>query len=907
MNNSSQPADGDSSCLLDTATDLLPASPVLGGFEGSNPFYKEPSLYLSILVVLIAAAVYLSKTPLLFLTSSAALTAVVVLLHYLAERFLNPAKQETFSQPLGGMMVITFGAMLPGLGLLAYAVHAMFTGAKVSLLDELGKLSLLLLVPLLNFSVWCAVKRGYLARPRLAALMNGLALGLSLSWSILWVAALCIPGGANCRFGWMLLLSVSPLMLASAAWLNYDLCRRTAGKIARLTKVFSLLGAFVSVVFVFAPLAKAYYLQNLIDEARRHVADTDGNNAAVKALREAASAEDLLPQLLGGMNLAEMLLPQRGLNVASIGDRVLYFKVTGRTLDHKNDSVQPVLGKLGGLSLRSNIDGTVDATGLAAALNWTMTFHNASRMAYVALAEIAVPPGTTITRAVLTTSNQDAVLVPVAQNADDDNKARLRSGDKLILTRSGPDRYLLQINSVPQNGGETQIRLSLSEPLATIDGRAALMKMPYFSQANFSVSRRLRLSVKSTAKLISDKKGTSRIRAEHKDGEVGLSLSGLLKTDQEGQGELCFSRNSASDIIIADDGKRLIEERLVTNRTFAPRRLYVVVDGSATIPDLSELKESALGAVPCTIRTVGDAHGDASKVEKFGLDNYAELKATLEDAAEQEGSAVIWIHGPQVSDVSPESEPVLDLVNAVHLYDLQIVPGENNVLPTIRAEDSHHQLVVASVPHATLASDLRGLLGDWRNRAVTVTLERREIEKGKIPAALMANVISGDVGRAIGNIWAADEANPAPAPRNPFVTADNGFVAFGEVREQTAAINNPEAFMVPMVSFAGYQLSSTSVPSYAGGLVGAPADPRYGQSNVVGQLADFGYDCARDMSRLLTIFSALAAVVLAFYSLRLRRRRCDFKTVAMAAAVPLAVHLIGTFVVNNFGGLGGGL
>jgi hypothetical protein len=30
---------------------------------------------------------------------------------------------------------------------------------------------------------------------------------------------------------------------------------------------------------------------------------------------------------------------------------------------------------------------------------------------------------------------------------------------------------------------------------------------------------------------------------------------------------------------------------------------------------------------------------------------------------------------------------------------------------------------------------------------------------------------------------------------------------------------------------------------------GAPVDPRYGQSNEVGQLADYGYDCARDVSR----------------------------------------------------------
>src|SRR5439155_24770137 len=40
--------------------------------------------------------------------------------------------------------------------------------------------------------------------------------------------------------------------------------------------------------------------------------------------------------------------------------------------------------------------------------------------------------------------------------------------------------------------------------------------------------------------------------------------------------------------------------------------------------------------------------------------------------------------------------------------------------------------------------------------------------------------------------------------------------------------------------------------AHAQGLVGAPVDPRYGQSNEVGQLADFGYDTARDISRVVT-------------------------------------------------------
>lgn len=52
-------------------------------------------------------------------------------------------------------------------------------------------------------------------------------------------------------------------------------------------------------------------------------------------------------------------------------------------------------------------------------------------------------------------------------------------------------------------------------------------------------------------------------------------------------------------------------------------------------------------------------------------------------------------------------------------------------------------------------------------------------------------------------------------------------------------------------------------PTDGGGFVGAPVCPRFGQSNEVGQLADYGYDTARDISRVLTLISALICGVIA--------------------------------------------
>jgi hypothetical protein len=99
---------------------------------------------------------------------------------------------------------------------------------------------------------------------------------------------------------------------------------------------------------------------------------------------------------------------------------------------------------------------------------------------------------------------------------------------------------------------------------------------------------------------------------------------------------------------------------------------------------------------------------------------------------------------------------------------------------------------------------------------------------------------------------------------------------------------------------------------HAQGMVGAPVDPRFGQSNEVGMMADFGYDTARDISRVVT---ALSTIPSSMAGMKIAFGQRDGGESAMNVAKglgigfggPTAVHLIGTFAINNFGGLGGGL
>ena len=102
----------------------------------------------------------------------------------------------------------------------------------------------------------------------------------------------------------------------------------------------------------------------------------------------------------------------------------------------------------------------------------------------------------------------------------------------------------------------------------------------------------------------------------------------------------------------------------------------------------------------------------------------------------------------------------------------------------------------------------------------------------------------------------------------------------------------------------------------AGGLVGAAVDPAFGRANEVGMVADYGYDMARDISRVFTALSTIPAVmagakVAHSYSQEGNAIGNQVRAIGTGLTVafgfPTVIHLLGIFAINNFGGLGGGL
>ncbi len=1001
------PVTSDQSLSPDDHDEMSLTPPKISGYDGgTHSILKEPSLYLSIAVVFIATSVCLSKTPTMFWLSVLAMSAVAIVFHLLAERFLFRTNQEYkfFKAPFEGVFVVTFGSIIPGACLLAYGIYALTTAVRPNPFEVLGKLALLLIVPIFNFAVWSGVRRGYLIRPRYIGLMNGFALGLSSSWTIIWVKTMIAHGDTSCKFGWMLLLCTAPFLLFAAGCLSHDLWHKTETNIRRITTTFSVLGCALSFLFVFTPMTRTFVVQSQLNSARS--GSPADQEKAISAIRSMATDEDLRPLKypVTGFALAALMIPNRGLDGNNETDRNLFFKITGKsffdsdskkekTLEAAQTAISPLVGGMApGLALlKSQITGNIDATTFSSAVDWTLTFHNSNSGIQEARGEIGLPKNAAVSRVTLWIDGEprEAAFASNSKVQAAYQSETSQRRDPLLVTMSAPDRVLFQCFPVPANGGEMKIRLGFKLPLETTDGKICSLELPKLVSSNFTQPKRHRVNITSRDVPVKNIAGVVA-----KATNDGYSLSGIIKPGDKSKtiSSVVVQRSSALTELATQDWyskePRFIIERVREITAPAPKHLTVVVDTSALLKrNASQLKQ-ALSIIPSKLKPMiyfagednnekvpdsdkvaNAAHESASAKEPDaknnsveaqaiadeqetdaalesdgigennnsesetahevaptaksleqaltalnanlfvgGQDNGPALREALEVAAEQPNSAVLWIHGPQPLTQRPQESTALDLVNRVSLYDLQIVPGPNTILPALQVEDVSNQITHVAINHGSTANDLKKLVSGWEKGIKTLAILKTISTKRPQTAIVTDRSISAQVTA----LWASEEvarlvANGQEqqaiklASNYRLVSPVSGSVVLENSRQYKANKLDPGEYKGGLPYGA---------PSGGSGLVGAPVDPRYGQSNEVGQLADFGYDTARDIVRIVTLLSSLISLIIAITFLRGQKsltRLVIAKAAVLVLVVPTMIHMIGTFAINNFGGLGGGL
>jgi hypothetical protein len=344
-----------------------------------------------------------------------------------------------------------------------------------------------------------------------------------------------------------------------------------------------------------------------------------------------------------------------------------------------------------------------------------------------------------------------------------------------------------------------------------------------------------------------------------------------------------------------------------------------------------EQTESADAAAPgFTAKTLNQAKSMITPNAFIGgQNNEPLLREALETAAEEPGSAVLWIHGSQPTAQNATESPSLDLVHNVCLYDLQIERGPVPLVQALRTEDASTLLTYVSVPHKSLVADVKQLVSRWKSGEKKLAIQRTLSEtRPNMPIisdrGISAQVTSLWAREQVSRLLAAGYKQQAEqlASNYRLVTPVTGAVVLENASDYAANQLNPGAFQdnvndtyTGMHKYFGDDIvgnlwSRTMQIMGGGGLVGAPVDARFGQSNEVGQLADYGYDTARDISRLVTVMSLIISLLVASAFLRSRKAITGSaigKAIALVLVVPTVVHLMVTFMINNLGGLGGGL
>ncbi len=957
----------------------------ISGFDCSSPsILKEPSFFLSVVLIFIAMAACFSKAPSLFFwLTTICLIVFAIALHMLAERFLFKSNKELsiLSSPLEGLFVVTFGSVLPGLGLLAYGVYAIFNSTHSNVLEETGKLLLLLIVPLFNFSVWSAVRRRYLIRPRLTGVMNGFALGLSASWTAIWLKSAFIAHGADTKFGWMLLLCVSPLLLFSAACLSLDLQRRTEPKISRIATTFSVLGCLLSVMFAFAPMCRTLYVQSLLTKARNAtMADKPG---LIANLRAQALPEDLRPSKypVSGFSLSSLLLGDRGLDDGGDSDRDLYFKITGKSFadsnheeagnsnnggnsssdessssdgsssvdapDAEQSLASSVVGsKVLGLALsKSQMVGNVDAATLTGAIDWSMTMHNSSSSEQEARGVVSLPPNSVVSRVTLWIDGKprEAAFASPTKTEAAYNAVLQRSHDPFLVTLLAPNKVLLQCYPVAATGGEMKVRIGLKLGLKTSDGKLCSMEFPRLLASNFAVPKRNQIRLTSNAPFGQGIAGGVISRTGNNYVLTGIVKDRNSRSKSKNSVSIVRERNfsSIATLDATAQPSQYIVERLTEITRKVPKRLVVVMDTSSSMrKHLSEIQRD-LAEVSTFFKplvyVIGEKTDDKgetivvpavsfAQAQKMisadafdgGKDNRPALTEALELVSEEPDGAVLWIHGAQPLTQYSSDSSTLDLLHPVRLYDMQIEPGSNQVLQSLSVADPSGFINRESVNKKSSITDAKALVTSWKNPEKQLVMQR-EISKVKPNLEIVDDPVAAI---QVARLWANEQVKRliaggfehqalTMAEKYRLVSPITGAVVLDDIREYLRYQLNPGFFKGAVAAAPLPLMFNPRQPadSYSA-LVGAPVDPRYGQSNEVGQMADFGYDTMRDISRWITAISLFVALLFGVSAFRSRKAHSlgeIVQTSCKVCAIPLVVHLLGTYLINNFGGLGGGL
>ena len=700
--------------------------------------------------------------------------------------------------PLTGIHKLTLfaGVIMPVISITVEATTHICAETFFDPIPSMWHLLLVIFVPLAQLHVWFVVRRGATIRPVLTGLVNAVAIGISLFYSVVYLPIL--PLAALTLLFVIGILPLAPLLSLVASLVMRVQLKQIASTTQQNSFAFRKAGLFTGLAITAVSIGAMELPASLTRYGLKLAASphAETRSKGIQFLRTFGNREYLLRTCYGRSGWATDLVG----SLFSVQDPVtpgeaqqIYYRVTGDTFDSfapprrvggsliadeadfdNNQGGTVVAGKVKGLSLfSSKLDGSVDANGGVGYMQWTLVFRNESTAQREARAEVQLPPGAVVSRLTLWVNGEprEAAFAGKGQVRQAYQQVVQQRRDPVLVTTAGRDRILVQCFPVPSNG-EMKVRLGITMPLVLEDAYNVRLLFPHFLDRNFNIPNDLKHStwIDSKVPMTSTSLSLSTTRSSN-----AFSLGGGIPDLELSRPQTSIKLTRADALSWSKDpfnsSNFIIQQSSVGRVPAYLHRIVLVVDTSAGMEDAVEQLQLALRSIPsdADIKLVL-ANGDetepvtASGVEEIssklnsttiagGADNTTALIKGWDLAADKPGNNVIvWVHGPQrmqLESVEPLRQRWERRPFGPALYSVRAATGSDEIEK--RLDGIHEVKSVARMDY--LQKDLETLFQQLTGQTKTWEFVRISRVVADLPYPGVATETSDHLAR----LWANDE------------------------------------------------------------------------------------------------------------------------------------------------------
>jgi hypothetical protein len=672
-------------------------------------------------------------------------------------------KEDRSGKGVGLGFLLFFGVILPAVTLGLELVTAMCAATLFDPIPTLFHTALVALVPVVNLLVWRALRTGQLASRDWYGWANGIAVGIGIFYSLLFLPITPIGLIAIIYLGFGL-LPLAPLFgLVSTLFLRARL--RSAG-VGEGTSLPGLWRGIAIGVLAVAALNTPVWVTRI--NMQRVIAE-DGveEPAGLGWLRMMGDEETMLRACYGWtrgeveFNPTEWLLSGR--RVSPDEARLIYYRVTGHAFNtvpapklrtarggtfaglnewtwDEDLGGEKVGGRIKGLTLHSSrLDALVENDAALAYCEWIMEFKNDSPTEREARAQILLPPGAVVSRLTLWVNGEEreAAFAGRSQVRQAYQQVAVQQRrDPVLVNTCGPDRILMQCFPVPRSGGIMKLRIGMSVPVTLDDAGQGIVRLPAFIERNFSIRETLKHSVwvksksgKLVCDLLSAANGAS-LQGQLRDRELA-SANSLIRVSRNTAALTAWTKDSRAAEPLA-----FVVQTLQRQNQSRPERVILALDRSTAAADVLSRNAMALASLvtnsACGIVVAGDREPEwllkpddhegvsleqiTKRIRSIrcngGFDNVPALLSAWDAAAKASNAVVLWVHGPQPVELS-STEPLFQRIER-NGSDTDILSFQTELGPNYVLEKLDGRTHVRGMPRlGTVDEDLERLANSW--------------------------------------------------------------------------------------------------------------------------------------------------------------------------------------------------